>query len=101
VFAVIVAAERLGAIACVSSEKKAMVAVITGKRAGAPPVIEFAQLSAEERGAKGRAQRDEVPRTSHGGWKPPSDRGDPIDILQASNKGRLLNLVPLRFGGHE
>jgi uncharacterized protein (DUF2252 family) len=55
-------------------------------------------LSPDERRAKGRALRDQVSRASQAGWKPPRGRADPIEILKASNEGRLLNLVPIRFG---
>jgi hypothetical protein len=55
-------------------------------------------LSADERRAAGKALRDAVPRASHGGWKPPKDRRDPIDLLNESNEGRLPQLVPIRFG---
>ena len=55
-------------------------------------------LSADERRAKGRALRDIVPRVSHGGWKAPKTRRDPLDIISASNEGRMPELVPIRFG---
>jgi uncharacterized protein (DUF2252 family) len=55
-------------------------------------------LSAEERRAQGKALRDAVPREAHGGWKPPKKRRDPVEILVESNKGRLPDLVPIRFG---
>jgi uncharacterized protein (DUF2252 family) len=55
-------------------------------------------LSADERRAAGKALRDGVSRTSHGGWKAPDDRRDPIEILNESNEGRLPQLIPIRFG---
>ncbi len=55
-------------------------------------------LSADERRAEGKALRDATPRTSHGGWKPPRDRRDPIELLIESNEGRVMELVPIRFG---
>ena len=55
-------------------------------------------LSRAERLAAGKALRDSVPRTSHAEWKPPAKRRDPIDILEASNKDRLPQLVPIRYG---
>ncbi|HTR15474.1 MAG TPA: DUF2252 family protein, partial [Acetobacteraceae bacterium] len=51
-----------------------------------------------DRRAQGKALRDVVPRTALGGWKAPKDRRDPIDLLAESNKGRFLDLVPIRFG---
>jgi len=55
-------------------------------------------VSADERRARGRALRDKVPRSSHGGWKPPKGRRDPVDIVTQSNAGRIPQLVPIRFG---
>ena len=46
----------------------------------------------------GRSRREAVPRTSHGEWSTAADRPDPIDVLVASNEGRLEELVPIRFG---
>jgi len=57
-----------------------------------------AVLSPEERRAQGSALRDAVPREAQGGWKPPKKRRDPIDVLVASNEGRMPELVPIRFG---
>jgi uncharacterized protein (DUF2252 family) len=51
-----------------------------------------------ERRAVGRALRDKVPREAHAGWTPPARRRDPIDILIESSKGRLAQLVPIRYG---
>ncbi len=55
-------------------------------------------LSADERRAEGKALRDAVSRASHGGWKPPKDRRDPIELLIESNEGRVPELIPIRFG---
>jgi hypothetical protein len=55
-------------------------------------------LSRAERLAGGKALRDGVPRASHAEWKPSENRRDPIDVLEASNKDRLPQLVPIRYG---
>lgn len=68
------------------------------ERANTAPRAESSYLSAEERRAKGRALRDTVPRVSHGGWKAPKNRRDPIEITTESNVGRVLDLIPIRFG---
>lgn len=60
------------------------------------PAAEF--LSREERLAAGRALREAVPRERHAVWKAPSKRRDPVDVLQESNRERLPELVPIRFG---
>jgi uncharacterized protein (DUF2252 family) len=54
--------------------------------------------SADERRAEGRALRDAVPRESHRGWKAPSDRRDPVEILVKANKDRMPQLIPIRHG---
>jgi uncharacterized protein (DUF2252 family) len=48
--------------------------------------------------ALGRAQRKQVPRSSHAEWAPPPDRADPVDLLESQNVDRLPWLVPVRFG---
>jgi hypothetical protein len=55
-------------------------------------------LTPAERRAEGRALRDRGPREDHGGWKPPKGRRNPVDLLIESNRGRLPELVPIRFG---
>nr|WP_315594659.1 DUF2252 domain-containing protein [uncultured Cupriavidus sp.] len=55
-------------------------------------------LTADERAANGRAMRDAVPRSKQSGWRPSESRQDPVDLLKESNTGRILDLVPIRFG---
>jgi uncharacterized protein (DUF2252 family) len=47
---------------------------------------------------EGRARRASVSRVSHAEWSAATDRPDPIEVLVASNEGRLEELVPIRFG---
>ncbi|MFN8628097.1 MAG: DUF2252 domain-containing protein [Candidatus Binatia bacterium] len=54
--------------------------------------------SRDQRIAEGEALRDTVPRRSHAGWKRPAKPRDPIAILKASNRDRLSELVPIRYG---
>jgi len=54
--------------------------------------------TADERAAAGRALRDKVPRTSQAGWTTPKNRPDPVALLEESNAGRILQLIPIRFG---
>ena len=68
------------------------------RSASRAPQIGSTYLSAEERRARGKALRDSAPRVAQAGWKPPKDRRDPVDIVCESNKGRLTDLVPIRFG---
>ncbi len=54
--------------------------------------------SVVERMEAGKALRTRVPRTAHAEWKRPSDRPDPVALLQASDAERLPELVPIRYG---
>lgn len=54
--------------------------------------------SRDERIAAGKALRDRVPRDSHAAWEPPANRRDAIEILKESNRDRLAELVPIRYG---
>jgi uncharacterized protein (DUF2252 family) len=51
-----------------------------------------------ERVAAGKVLREHIPRKDHGKWKPLRKNRDPISILEASNRGRLQELVPIRYG---
>src|SRR5262245_39746501 len=51
-----------------------------------------------DRLAAGRALRAKAARSAHADWKPPADRPDPVDVLEASNRNRLPDLVPIRYG---
>jgi len=51
----------------------------------------------KQRMAAGRALREKVPRTSHAKWKPPPNRPDPIELLKESDRGRLPELIPIRY----
>jgi uncharacterized protein (DUF2252 family) len=62
----------------------------------APALLQ--QRSREQLYAEGKAIRDSCPRSDHADWKPPADRADPVEILEASNKGRLPELIPVRYG---
>jgi uncharacterized protein (DUF2252 family) len=51
-----------------------------------------------ERYEMGKQLRKACPRSSHAKWQAPVSRQDPIDLLLASEKGRLPDLLPLRHG---
>ncbi|MGA7953137.1 MAG: DUF2252 domain-containing protein [Gloeobacterales cyanobacterium] len=46
----------------------------------------------------GKSLRDKLPRATHATWQPPTNRRDPIDILEESNQDRLPELIPIRYG---
>jgi uncharacterized protein (DUF2252 family) len=54
--------------------------------------------SVAERTAEGKALRERAPRRSHAGWSPPADRPDPLDLLQAQDRSREPDLIPIRYG---
>ena len=65
---------------------------------GAQPTNAVVHLTPEERAARGKAARAEVPRSSHAGWDAPSGRPDPVGLLQEQAKSRVQELVPIRYG---
>jgi uncharacterized protein (DUF2252 family) len=54
--------------------------------------------SIQERMSGGKALREKVPRSSHAEWAAPSGRPDPIEVLHQSDRGRLPELLPIRYG---
>ncbi len=56
-------------------------------------------LTKEERHEKGKALRVKCPRTSHGEIVlGQGDKRDVVELIQAQNKDRLENLIPIRHG---
>jgi uncharacterized protein (DUF2252 family) len=56
------------------------------------------QLTREERRAAGKALREKRPRVGHGDWTPSARRRDPVALIIESSRGRLPELVPIRYG---
>ena len=54
--------------------------------------------SADERAAAGKAARKKTPRSSQGDWAPAARRRDPVKVLEEQSKGRVQELVPIRYG---
>jgi uncharacterized protein (DUF2252 family) len=54
--------------------------------------------SIETRMSQGKALRERVSRTSHAKWAAPSARPDPIKVLRHSDRSRLPELLPIRYG---
>jgi len=56
--------------------------------------------SIQERMSRGKALRKKVPipRSSHAEWTAPAGRPDPIEVLRHSDRGRLPELLPIRYG---
>ena len=55
-------------------------------------------MSRERRVAAGKELRTTVTRESHAGWRPHKERPDPVKILVDSSKGRMKELLPIRYG---
>jgi len=58
----------------------------------------IAHSSLDDRKARGKAARSQVPQPSHGGWAPLADRPDPVALLEEQNATREPDLVPVRHG---
>ena len=54
--------------------------------------------SREESLVAGKAMREILPRERHARWARPAKRRDPIEVLTASNRDRVPELVPIRYG---
>ena len=50
------------------------------------------------READGKARRKKVPRSSHGGWSPPGERPDPVELVASQDTDRVQALVAIRHG---
>jgi uncharacterized protein (DUF2252 family) len=55
-------------------------------------------LTVEQRVARGKAARREVPRSSHAEFSPGSARPDPVTLLEQQAESRVAELVPIRYG---
>src|SRR5918995_6843831 len=51
----------------------------------------------QERRQRGRAARQDAPRSSHASWKPAAGRPDPIEIVEMQAKTRDRDLAPIRY----
>ncbi len=62
------------------------------------PVSRTAHLSVDERRARGKAARSQLPPSGHAGWAPAVSRRDPVALLVEQNTTREPDLVPVRHG---
>jgi len=58
----------------------------------------LAGMTPAERAARGKKARAAVPRGSHAVFDPPSDRPDPIALLEEQATSHVPELVPVRRG---
>ncbi|HTP99844.1 MAG TPA: DUF2252 domain-containing protein [Casimicrobiaceae bacterium] len=75
-----------------------MAARVRGLSGPSPYPQQFHSRPEAERAAFGLRLRQRCPRNAHARWRPARTRPDPIALLIASDKGRLPNLIPLRYG---
>jgi len=66
--------------------------------AKAPIPVQTHTLRMEERMAKGKGLRNVAARQAQAEWKPPANRADPVGLLIESSKGRVEELLPIRYG---
>src|SRR5881397_1709482 len=55
-------------------------------------------LTVDQRVARGKAARAEVPRSRHAEFEAPADRADPVELLEVQAQSRVPELVPIRYG---
>jgi uncharacterized protein (DUF2252 family) len=65
-------------------------------RTGDPTPPGFATRA--ERYAAGKALRQRVPRSSHASWTLAHDRPDPVELIERSDRVRVVRLLPIRYG---
>ncbi len=66
--------------------------------AASPEPKDVLHFTPAERAARGKAARQELPRSAHGTWEPVPQRRDPIELLEEQAHTRLPELVPIRYG---
>jgi uncharacterized protein (DUF2252 family) len=66
--------------------------------AGRSSTTKVPHLTIEQRVARGKAARAEVPRASHAVFQPSDDRPDPLALLEEQAADRVPELVPIRYG---
>jgi uncharacterized protein (DUF2252 family) len=54
--------------------------------------------SRAEQYAMGRSLRAKCSRSAHAAWKAPDDRPGTVSLLEESSKGRIPDLIPVRYG---
>jgi uncharacterized protein (DUF2252 family) len=57
-----------------------------------------AHPSVDDRRAKGLQAGDRAPLSGHSGWKPATDRPDPVELLVEQETTREPDLIPVRHG---
>ncbi len=71
---------------------------MTTRRAGRGPASRMAHPSPEERVSRGRAARQQTPRSLHAELPSATGRPDPVDVLEEQAANRIAELIPIRYG---
>ncbi|HWX44482.1 MAG TPA: DUF2252 domain-containing protein [Solirubrobacteraceae bacterium] len=79
-------------------EENASGAAIRPRRRATSSTPKVPHLTPGERGARGKAAREEAPRSRHAEWEPWAERPDPIALLEEQATSRVPELVPIRYG---
>src|SRR4051794_29046924 len=68
------------------------------ERPGDMTVLQIAHPSIDQRQARGVKAAEHTALDGHAGWKPATDRPDPVTLLQEQDESREQDLVPVRHG---
>jgi uncharacterized protein (DUF2252 family) len=60
--------------------------------------VKVPHLTPKERSARGKAAREDAPRSSHAVFEPPPSGRDPVALLEQQAETRVPDLVPIRHG---
>ena len=71
---------------------------VRARRGRTAPRWRLADLTLDERIARGREARGQAPRSGHARWEPAPGRTDPVTLLQDQAATRVPELVPIRYG---
>src|SRR5512136_537955 len=63
-----------------------------------PPLPQTHNSPVADRMARGKTLRERCLRKTHAEWKPPTKRADPIGLLIENSRGRIEDLIPIRYG---
>jgi uncharacterized protein (DUF2252 family) len=69
-----------------------------GIRLAERPISIVPHMTEAESKASGKEARARVPRNSHAVFEAPSDRPDPVSLLEEQATSRVQELVPIRYG---
>jgi uncharacterized protein (DUF2252 family) len=81
-----------------STETKSDTSKETPSRSRQATAGKVQHFTVEERAARGKAARADVPRRSHAEWEPSAHRPDPVVLLEEQAQTRVPELVPIRYG---